>query len=410
MAKASRESSALPAAFGAKLATPGAPSRPQEAATGQQEAAAPLASSRDRFVDDFGCASGCSHAHCGRRVQPQRSLITSGAYPAAAAEVAAAQPPDQAPPTPPGFVSIVGLTSPTASSPSRGGMLRNFRSSRGRCARGDAGSSSGSLHGGEGAAAAAQQVQSSMPAPQQLHQQPSAHLLPAPSTAAAAPAADLFGASGAIAEMLVAPAPQLAPQPAAGSPSAAATTLQPMCTQPISPPAVTPPSPDMSGGTAPAATAPSSSGGGFSQRQLSAFASASYSPFAEDRGSDDGEAEAGFSSAPTEGVLGLRQNSLISMSVRPLPADAWYAAAGDSSSPADEGPSGSGAQSPAAATGQAPGLSTRRGSAERPRSAEGPRSPPPVSRQRPRSARSLAAGLEHGHSTGSALGSPPPQV
>lgn len=141
-------------------------------------------------------------------------------------------------------------------------------------------------------------------------------------------------------------------------------------------------------------------------------------------------------SSPPPGLQGLRQNSMISMSIRPLPsrdlASESAAAANATAAPAanaNVNSLGSNADSsctpagyavdadgtgvtasPGSATGLPPmALQGRRASAERRWSVDRRRSRsialPRTASRRPPSARSLAAGLEHGEST--PMGTPP---
>lgn len=259
-ARASRASSA--AGFGSKVSSTAGPAAGGTPAAGGQTAAQRQHGGRNRFVDDFGCAPGCSHAHCGRRVpesqaEPGAATTAGQSHPGAAAgqspapAEAAAEPPDQPAPSPPGFVRIVGLSSPAGGSPGRG-ILRNgsnrdrsgFRSTSGRSlisTSGHTGSQRSGNSSVHGAAAAAAAVDSARPQP--------ASLLPAPSAATpgTATAADPFAASGFVADLPVSAALQPQPQTASFESAPAASSSQPSA--------------------------------GFSQLNMSAFASASFSPF-----------------------------------------------------------------------------------------------------------------------------------
>jgi hypothetical protein len=171
--------------------------------------------------------------------------------------------------------------------------------------------------------------------------------------------------------------------------------------------------------------APMPATNGFTQRQLSAFATASFQPFQDERG--DGSVEAGSAAgSPASGFQRLRQNSIISMSIRPLPSrdladsaaaaglNSDWPAAGDgtthSSSTAEMVLNSRARLSQLDAAGPldrshtvAAGLLNRLGSAERPCSPASAVPPPAaVHRRMPSAGR-----LERGQSLGAALGAPP---
>ena len=345
-------------------------------------------------MDDFGCAPGCSHAHCGRRTLPlqqqQQQQHLQQQDPGVGSGHSAA----------PGSLRLVGSASPAAS-PSRVGVVHRGLS------QGDH-SNDGSSHGSSRSNApfhagtlpdAVNRVHQ-----QPLQQWPSTPLVPAPSATAAGPAADPFAASGSVADF---------PMPPAAVSAMHAVSQQ------------SPQRPGMTAGSAAAAAngIPPPSANGFTQRQLSAFATASFQPFQDEHG--DGSVGVGSAAgSPASGFQRLRQNSILSMSIRPLPSrdlaesaatahlDSSGGAAADgtthSSGAAEAVLSNSRRQHQLAAEPLnrsrtvAMGLLQRRGSAERPHtptfavppSAAGPRMP-------------SAGRLERGQSLGAALGAPP---
>ena len=257
------------------------------------------------------------------------------------------------------------------------------------------GSNDGSSRGGSRSTPAIQPVplpSMATHAQQPLQQWPSSPLLPAPSATAAAPAVDPFAASGLVEDFPMTPTRVGTMHTVAQQPAAA---------------------------TANGAAMPSANG--FTQRQLSAFATASFQPFQDDRG--DGSVGGGSAAgSPVSGFQRLRQNSIISVSIRPLPSRdlADSAAAGGPSV------SGAGDDTPHSVGGSLHGGSLRRpqpaaagpldrsntvavGPLHRLDSAERPRTPTTAMPPQAAAHRRMpsAGRLERGQSLGAALGAPP---
>jgi len=298
--------SGLKAAAAQRAPSTRAPSTkaPQPAPAPAPPASGARRSARQRAADEFGCAPGCSHTHCGRSA---RAIAADGGAPAAEQGPAeeglggAVSEPEQTPQRslPPGFVRVVGLTP--------GAGERTYR-------RSGSGSSWGEGSGRGGTAGAA--ARPPRPPP----------LMPAPSAAALGQSADPFFASGTVSDLPLSPS-------AAAGPATDAEPASPLAGGLVA--VAEAESASTTAGrlnTALAAGAADRSPEGPSLRERFAgfsTTSAAHSPFMDSThegtfdGGDGGEAN---------GIR--RQNSMIRLSVRAVPPTAQDEAGASTSSDA----------------------------------------------------------------------------